>query len=272
MRVPLTTMDIQRHPRGEMTIGLYSVDQRGLTKWSVVDSDAGVDSLLQVQSALAEHHIAGYLELSRAGGHLWIFWRDPLQPKTAKGILSPLIGSLEAFPAGDIPDEDGLGLCIRAPLGIHRLTMQRYGFVHSDLSPIVPGSVVRGQVDWLTEHVQRANPDGLIAAAGQENHRSVNARGSAIYPVGELQPIAQFVAEHSCRAVIGQFVDLNRRGLGRCHWGDRHKHADSNKSFQVFDVTSRWWCYTERIGGNAFDFLCQYWQSSPSQVLARLAS
>src|SRR5438105_2166903 len=77
---PLTPTDVVKHLAGEITIGLYSVDQHGLTKWSVLDSDQGLAPLLAAKWALAEKQLPAYLESSRAGGHLWIFWSTPLQP------------------------------------------------------------------------------------------------------------------------------------------------------------------------------------------------
>ena len=43
-----------------------------------------------------------------------------------------------------------------------------------------------------------------------------------------------------------------------------------NPSFQVYDRTGRWWCYTERRGGNGFDFLCQIENVSAKDMIRRL--
>lgn len=147
---PLTPDILKAHLRGELTIGLYSVDPNGFTKWSVMDCDSGFATLLPLRQRLRNAGIASYTERSRTGFHEWIFWQKRLRPDIARKILSPFTVGLEVFPAGDIPDEDGLGLCIRAPLGIHRLSMRRYGIINEDLSLIVPGSLMRGQLDWLT--------------------------------------------------------------------------------------------------------------------------
>lgn len=76
--------------------------------------------------------------------------------------MNPFAGDLELFPAGDIPDEDGLGLLIRAPLAVHRFTGQRYPFVGEDLTPVSEG-VDRGQIAWLAQNVRRADPAALPA-------------------------------------------------------------------------------------------------------------
>jgi CHC2 zinc finger len=271
--IPLTPAEVGRHLRGEITIGLYSVDPHGLTKWNVLDSDEGVEPLTSTQGALARSGIASYLETSRKGGHLWIFWQEPVRPDTARKILSPYAGSMEVFPAGDIPDEDGLGLCIRAPLGIHRLSMHRYPFVTSDGERLVPGSAVRGQIEWLHQHATRNDPDPHIASVEKQAEvppmlleRSRSDAGNLIYE----SPIQRWVDSANVMAVIGEHVSLSRGGMGHCPWGDRHKNGDRHKSLKVYASTGRWWCFSERVGGNAFDFLARYHALSPKELLARL--
>jgi hypothetical protein len=268
--VPLTPSLIASHLRGEITVGLYSIGRNGLTTWSVIDSDEGVSPLIEARAALHTDDIPSYLELSRAGGHLWIFWKEPVRPNQARKILSPYSKDLELFPAGDIPDEDGLGLLIRAPLGVHRFTGQRYPFVDENMQPVSPGVAV-GQIQWLISHVQQADAvphlqlleasDRLrVSTADRVSHPSSVSRGA----------IAKWVRGNDIGAVIGQYVQVNRRGLGHCPWGEQHKHGDRHASFQVFSDTQRWWCYTERVGGNAFDFLCRYHSLSAREMLTQL--
>jgi CHC2 zinc finger len=65
-------------------------------------------------------------------------------------------------------------------------------------------------------------------------------------------------------------VRLSRSGVGRCPWAANHKHGDRHPSFAIFEDTQKWWCFTERIGGNCFDFLCRYHKLTPSEMLKRL--
>src|SRR5579872_7522529 len=68
--VPLTDAEIRRHLRGEITLGLYSVDVAGLTKWVAIDADESILSLLAAKQRMALMGIPSYLEASRRGGHL----------------------------------------------------------------------------------------------------------------------------------------------------------------------------------------------------------
>jgi hypothetical protein len=83
-RRPLTDDVLRSHLKGELTIGLYSVDPTGHTKWSVIDCDEGVKPLQDIGQDLTRLGIPSYLELSRAGGHRWIFWQRPIRPGQAK--------------------------------------------------------------------------------------------------------------------------------------------------------------------------------------------
>src|SRR5215216_5427589 len=80
---PLSRATLVKHLAGQLTIGLYSLDTNGTTKWSVLDSDEGLAPLLAARAAYTQRAIPSYLELSRAGGHLWVFWERPVSPTWA---------------------------------------------------------------------------------------------------------------------------------------------------------------------------------------------
>jgi len=256
------------HLKGEQTIGLYSLDSSGTTRWTVIDNDEDIKDLQEAQYALGQQGIPTYLEASRRGGHLWAFWSRLVSPELGKKILSPYALRYECYPAGDIPDEDGLGLLLRAPLGIHQATGKRYPFVTPDLQPISPGQV-RGQIAALSRLVTRVNPapfETLYVAP----RAPVLPQTRRISAANEQLPIGQFLAANDVRSVIAPYVKLSSSGLGRCPWGEQHKHGDRHPSFKVFDSTQKWWCFTERVGGNTFDFLCRYHRLGPGEMLTRL--
>jgi DNA primase len=63
--------------------------------------------------------------------------------------------------------------------------------------------------------------------------------------------------------VIGQYVELDRRGMGHCPFGAHHSNGvDSHPSFRVYTPARPggccWHCYTLGLSGNVFNFLQQY--------------
>ena len=140
----LTPWDIQRHLNGQMTLGLYAINpttQR--VKWMAIDADyrRSIEDLLKLQYELAQNGIQAALEQSRRGGHLWIFFEQPVLAKHARRYIRHLAGKLsvalkgssttdgiELFPKQDSLDTGHFGNAIRGPLGIHRVSNRRYWF------------------------------------------------------------------------------------------------------------------------------------------------
>src|SRR6516164_8446655 len=77
----LTDESIRQHLEGEITVGLYAINpstQR--CKWVVIDADYknAMEDLLKLQYQLVQDGVQPALEMSRRGGHLWIFLATPL--------------------------------------------------------------------------------------------------------------------------------------------------------------------------------------------------
>ena len=64
------------HLRGDITSGAYLLNQESKVRFVVLDndSDTGWKYLISCGSKLANADIPTYLEKSRRGGHLWIFF------------------------------------------------------------------------------------------------------------------------------------------------------------------------------------------------------
>lgn len=140
----LTPRDIERHLAGEITLGIYAINpatQR--VKWMAIDGDyqKALEDLLKLQFELARNGIQAALEQSRRGGHLWIFFDNPVPAKGARVYIRHLAKQLsvdvkgsgtgdgiELFPMQDSVEEGHFGNAIRAPLGIHRGANRRYWF------------------------------------------------------------------------------------------------------------------------------------------------
>ena len=86
-RMALTEETIREHLEGAITIGLYAINpstQR--CKWVAIDADYknSMDDLLKLQYYLGQDQVQAALEMSKRGGHLWIFLATPLLAKECR--------------------------------------------------------------------------------------------------------------------------------------------------------------------------------------------
>jgi TOTE conflict system, Archaeo-Eukaryotic Primase domain len=144
----LSTTTIRRHLQGEITVGLYAINpatQR--SKWVAIDADyaSAMEDLLKLQYFLKEDAVEAALEMSKRGGHLWIFMERPtlarecriyiynLALKLGMKIKGTGLGEgIEIFPKHDELREGEFGNAIRGPLGVHRGANRRYWFYGAD--------------------------------------------------------------------------------------------------------------------------------------------
>jgi len=138
----LDRLALLAHLQGKETLALASRDELDLCRWVCVDADApdGLDHLRLVQQALEVHRLPSLLELSRRGGHLWLFFTLPqpasLATTVVQGVLDALYSSRQLPRVLEIyPDHTELGHAVRMPLGVHRRTGQRYPFLDQDGKP-----------------------------------------------------------------------------------------------------------------------------------------
>jgi hypothetical protein len=144
----LTEETIREHLEGAITIGLYAINpstQR--SKWVAIDADYknSIEDLLKLQYYLGEDQVQAALEMSKRGGHLWIFLAEPLLAKECRIYIYnlslrlgvPVKGAglkdgIEIFPKHDTLNEGEFGNAIRGPLGIHRGANRRFWFYGAD--------------------------------------------------------------------------------------------------------------------------------------------
>jgi hypothetical protein len=150
---------VRAHLEGKLTIGLYAINpinQR--CKWVAIDADypRAMDDLIKLQYQLSEDHVESALEMSKRGGHLWIFLAVPLLAKKcriyifdlAQKMGVPVKGSglaegIEIFPKHDEIQPGAFGNAMRGPLGIHRGAKRRYWFYGADYT-------LEAQIGFLT--------------------------------------------------------------------------------------------------------------------------
>jgi len=156
--VTLNADTIRRHLEGNITIGLYAINpdtQR--SKWVAIDADyaGAMEDLLKLQYFLERDHVQAALEMSRRGGHLWIFMETPALARECRIYIYSLalrlgmrikgVGlneGIEVFPKHDELRKEEFGNAIRGPLGVHRGADRRFWFYGADYD-------LRKQIDYL---------------------------------------------------------------------------------------------------------------------------
>ena len=144
----LTDKTIRQHLEGKITVGLYAINpstQR--CKWVAIDADYknSMEDLLKLQYHLSQDRVEPALEMSRRGGHLWIFLASPLLARECRIYIHdlalrlrvPVKGpglaeGIEVFPKHDAIGTGEFGNAIRGPLGIHRGANRRFWFYGAD--------------------------------------------------------------------------------------------------------------------------------------------
>ncbi len=282
---PLTYEVAAKHLQGVLTVGTYVINEYGQCWYAVYDSDTpdGLMQLHTLQSVLAGAGVVSYLEMSRRGAHLWVFFAEPLPPVQARQWLLPYCpAGVEFYPKQDYltPDRP-YGSVIRLPLGVHRLTGNRHPFVQMiNGQPVLIGASL---VDLLLlfPTFQRVQVP-LLAPAAIPMMDTVPLDQPPI-PFQPAQAITSDVPQNIREwclaqdpiAVIGRYVSLDGKGIGCCPFGWHHDDGvDSHPSFYVYRPTYPhvccWYCHTWKAGGSLFDFLRYYYGLEAGDLWSRL--
>lgn len=150
---------ISDHLEGKLTVGLYAINPNNQRcKWVAIDADytRAMDDLIKLQYQLNQDRVESALEMSRRGGHLWIFMAMPLLARKcriyihdlAQRLDVPVKGSglaegIEVFPKHDEIQQGAFGNALRGPLGVHRAAKRRFWFYGADYS-------LEAQMSFLT--------------------------------------------------------------------------------------------------------------------------
>lgn len=248
---PLQLELVAAHLRGAVTLGAYALDTQSRATWLCLDADTPEhwDGLLTLARSLKREEVTPYLEQSRRGGHLWLFFA-PMPGTDARRFGQALLeahhlAGVELFPKQD-KLTTGPGSLVRLPLGYHRLTGRRYHFITPDGGPLAP--TIREQVRLLAAPAQ-VPPDYI---------RHLILTTSEPQPPTPAVPLADpagaTLSERLKNAVsvydfISQYVDLDERGMGHCPF-----HDDQHKSFGVNRTENYWHCFAGCGGGSIIDF------------------
>lgn len=155
----LNEKTISDHLEGKLTIGLYAINPTNQRcKWVAIDADyaSAMDDLIKLQYQLTQDRVESALEMSKRGGHLWIFMAVPLLARKCRIYIydlaqrlgvpvktSGLAEGIEVFPKHDQIQEGAFGNALRGPLGIHRGAKRRYWFYGADYT-------LEAQIGFLT--------------------------------------------------------------------------------------------------------------------------
>lgn len=248
------------HLRGSITIGAYALDAESQARWLCFDADTPEhwQELTELAHTLTEQHVTPYLEMSRRGGHLWLF-TAPQAGKDTRRFGKQLLAEHHISGVELYPKQDrlvtGAGSLVRLPLGVHRKTQKRYHFITVDGTSLA--STIREQIAILgdPERVPQAFIDDVLSRAPIPKAQSPTPVFTPREVTGGSvsERIKNSISVH---AFISQYVELDPQGKGFCPF-----HDDQHKSFQVNDERNFWSCYAGCGGGSVIDFWMKWRQT-----------
>ncbi len=274
IRSDITYEEVFWHLQGSQTLGTYVINEGNLCRFAVFDSDAptGLFDLAAAQVNLATSGIPSYLELSRRGAHLWVFFTEPLSPMLVRAWLLPYVPQgCEFYPKQDQASWEHPGCLIRLPLGVHLRSGERYPFVtlvDGQLFPLF--SSVIDALGWFST-IERANVPSQLTILPQRDGESPQTQQNISFKkpqptttVGGTSTIRDWCASQDPLAVIGRYVSLDGNGVGCCPFGWHHADGvDTHPSFVAYRPVSPdiccWYCHVWQSGGSLFDFLKLYY-------------
>ena len=268
IRKPLKTWHLKQHLAGELTLGAYVLSQESQTHFVVFDADDEdeLSRLTAMARILQVHQVPGYLESSRRGGHLWLFFSHPVSGEDAQAFGNGLriahnLDDIEFFPKQSRL-QTGPGSLVRLPFGVHRKTSQRYGFVTVEGEPMGP---------TLLDQIQLLSSPQRVSEAVSEAYRNLvtkSVRKPIFRPVETPEGTLSQRIKASATVVdfVGQFVELASNGRGRCPF-----HDDRHSSFSVNADQNYWHCFAGCGGGSLIDFWMKYQDCDFTAAVRELA-
>jgi hypothetical protein len=276
IREPLRHEHLVAHLNGEITLGMYMLNEDSYGKHLVFDADdaPGWRRLKALADVLFDLETSSYLESSRRGGHLWLFFEDLISGETIRKFGQGLMlyfgmGGLELFPKQN-QLSGGPGSLIRMPFGIHRKTGRRYGFLSAEGKPLAP--TLREQICLFDtrqpvpqEVIERFSAHAPVARRRISSPTN-SARTSSVN--GDEIPLHERLKSAiSVRDFVGHYVVLSPSGTGLCPF-----HNDHVDSFSVSDKRNLWYCFACETGGSILDFWMQYRECEFKVAVEELAN
>lgn len=251
IRKPLKLTHLASHLRGELTLGAYVLDQASQARYIVLDADdeSELEKVREIHRQLAGQSVPAYLEASRRGGHLWLFFARPIPGKQARLFGQNLLKSYDLTSIELFPKQNrlsnGPGSLIRLPFGVHRRVGERYGFLSANGQPLAETLPQQAALLCASETIPEAFFQSTLIQQPTLPTETV-LDGS-----GELtKPLSGRIKESiSVLDFVGQYVELSPSGRGQCPF-----HNDQHASFSVNPEANYWYCFTGCGGGSIIDF------------------
>lgn len=268
---PLNVGHLFDHLRGEITLGVYLLDQDSRARFAVLDADDAQawERLGHLARELAGEDVPAYLERSRRGGHLWLFLARAVAGRQARAFGRGLLAAhqvegVELFPKQN-ELADGPGSLIRMPFGVHQLTGRCYGFYTADGSPLAP--TIREQIHAL------GTPE-TVPGAAFEAYGSFVPPLQASAPAEQLEMATGTVSERIKASVtvlefVSQYVELKPTAsgaVGLCPF-----HDDHHPSFGVNAEGNYWHCWAGCGGGSVIDWWMKWRECDFTTAVRELA-
>jgi hypothetical protein len=255
IREPLTQAHLEAHLRGDITLGTYVLDAESNGRFMVLDADNDPDwrRLVGVSQALHSLDTVSYLEHSRRGGHLWLFFTEPRPGREirafGKGLLTHSnIDSVELFPKQD-QLKSGPGSLVRLPFGVHQRSGQPYGFYDTKGRPLA--SALSRQIMALEDREMVPGPvfERFRNIAAPAPVQAVITSNRRLKQTSVGLPSERIKKAVPLQAFVAQYVELSASGTGCCPF-----HDDNSPSFSVNEEEGYWHCFACEKGGSVIDF------------------
>jgi hypothetical protein len=265
VKKPLNTELVAAHLTGSITLGAYALDAQSRAKWICLDADNDDNwqGLLDLAHDLEQEQVPAYLELSRRGGHLWLFL-EAISGKEARRFGKQLLfgrglSNVELYPKQD-ELKTGTGSLVRLPLGCHRLTGKRYHFINPDGEPLAP--TIRAQIQLLAQP-QRV-PHAFITEVLRYASDTTPPPPTPPFPSHRDEthgatPSERIKNHISVYDFVSRYVPLDASGRSYCPF-----HDDQRKSFAVNEKGNYWHCFAGCGGGSVIDFWLK-WRETHGQ-------
>jgi hypothetical protein len=252
---PLESWHLISHLKGKLTLGTYVLDADSQARFIAFDADDNQQlvGLSYMAQRLLEDDVPAYLESSRRGGHLWLFFNQSVLGREARAFGKGLLAAhdlkgIELFPKQD-QLMSGPGSLIRLPFGIHRRDGRRYGFINLEGQPLAPTLADQIQLLSAPQTVPEIAFDTYLELSYQSKQKadiqpSEASGGTLSSRIKDSVTVLDFVS---------QYVELSPSGRGLCPF-----HNDKRASFSVNAEENYWHCFAGCGGGSVIDFWIKF--------------